>query len=107
MIDPNLEMGAALADLVSLAEKNAVTFNELVAALKALGDGKENKETIVNVAAPNVSVAAPNVTIECQPQAAPVVHLMEPASKTTRITVNRNPSGFIESLDVEVVTGTK
>lgn len=103
-----LEMGAALADLVALAEKNAVTFPEIVEQLKAL-TAKEHQTVVnvaapaVNVAAPAVSVAAPQVNVTAQ-AGETIVQLIEAKSKKVRLKVNRNASGFIESLDVETVT---
>ena len=104
----NLEMGAALADLVSLAEKNAVTFPQLVEAIKALAN-KEQQTTVnveaptVNVAAPNVNVAAPAVNVTAQPGPT-IVHVIDAKSKKVSLKVHYNDSGRIDSMDVLTVT---
>lgn len=95
-----LELNAALADLVALSEKNAITFPAMVAAIKALSMAAP----VVHVAAPVVHVAAPVVHVAAADTPPPVVHVVEPVARTTRLTVNRNPSGFIESLDITVLT---
>lgn len=105
----NLELATALADLVALTEANALTFTELVAAIKQLAS-VEVKDTVVNVAAPNVSVAAPNVNVAAPAvsvtaQAGPtIVQLVEPTKKKVSLKVHYNDSGRIETMDVITVS---
>jgi phage baseplate assembly protein gpV len=105
----NLELATALADLVALSETNAITFKDLVVALKQLVSA-EGKETIVHVAAPNVTVAAPNVSVAAPAvsvtaQAGPtIVQLVEPTKKKVSLKVHYNDSGRIETMDVITVS---
>jgi phage baseplate assembly protein gpV len=103
----SMEIGAALADLVSLAEKDAVTLPAMLEALKALV--AKSTTPVVNVAAPNVNVAAPNVNV-----AAPavnvtaqagqtIVKLVEPTKKKVSLKVHYNDSGRIDTMDVVTV----
>ncbi|CAB4124900.1 hypothetical protein UFOVP61_45 [uncultured Caudovirales phage] len=106
--ETNLETAAALADLVSLAEQNAVTLPQMLDALKALVS--KNTAPVVNVAPPTVNVAAPNVNVAApavsvNAQAGPtIVQLLESKSKKVRLKVQYNDSGRIESMDVETLT---
>jgi len=115
MSDKNLlEIGAALADLAALAEKNAAAQPVLMQMLSSQVEtlrtlvSQERLVPVVNVApaTPNVSVqAAPAPVVNVNAQAGEtIVHVLEAKSKKVRLTVNRNASGFIESLDVETIT---
>ena len=107
------EITAGLADLIGLVEKGQADTAGVVAALNRQTDAlralldKETPAPVVH-AAPTVNFTAPkpaDVNIAPTPVNTVVhVHEAEAKSKKVRLTVNRNSSGFIESLDVETLT---
>jgi peptide deformylase len=110
-----MEISTALADMAMLAEKNSAqqpvmlaALSEQISTIRALVDQMRMAPT-VNVAAPTVNVAssvvpAPQVNVTAGET---VVHVFEReiAAKKAKLTVHRNPSGFIESLDIEYSKG--
>ena len=107
------EITAGLADLILLVEKGqagnadiAGALRQQTAALQALAD--KHVEPPVVHATPTVNLhpaPPPAVTVEAPPIHTVVhVHEHEAKSKKVRLKVNRNSSGFIESLDIETLT---
>ena len=107
------EITAGLADLILLVEKGqagsadiAAALRQQTAALQALAD-KPVQPPVVN-ASPNVTLnpaPPPAMTVQSPPIHTVVhVHEHEAKSKKVRLKVNRNSSGFIESLDIETLT---
>jgi hypothetical protein len=102
-----LEIRTALAEMLSMAERNERMVEKVLDKACA-----EKEEPVVNVAAPNVNVAAPTVNVAAPAvqvvaqSSAPIIHVMESDAKKKKVklTVNRNASGFIESMEIETLT---
>jgi phage baseplate assembly protein gpV len=104
-----LEIRTALAEMLSMAERNERMVEKV---LDRACEEKEELAPVVNVAAPNVNVAAPTVNVAAPAvqvvaqSSAPIIHVMESDAKKKKVklTVNRNASGFIESMEIETLT---
>lgn len=104
-----LELMTALTELVSMSERQGRTLDRLME--KSCEEREEIPAPVVNVPAPNVNVAAPTVNVAAPAvqivakSEAPIIHVLESKKrKKVRLTVKRNDSGFIESMDIETLT---
>jgi len=103
-----MEIKTALVEMLSMAERSERALERL--SLRPVE--KDAPAPVVNVAAPNVNVAAPTVNVAAPAvqivakAEAPVIHLIESKAKNKKVllTVNRNASGFIESMEIETLT---